>query len=258
MSDDKKENLDMRKLISALALAALVLALAVTPAIADTDYAADAFTRTGSPGWGTADLGGSWSHYDSLNGNSSSSWHSTDGTKGVAAITTPNGLKITANLLGGSRTDVVTDQIVTVKVDNTTGAYGMLIARAGDHNSFYAAQIDFGGQQFRLRKNVNNVWTTLGSNVAGTYNTNTDYTIRFRLDGTNLMAKVWQGTQLVGEPESWTVSLTDSTYTYSAGGSAGVSAAVTTTNTTRTFKFDDFGARYCTEACGSNDGSWAS
>jgi hypothetical protein len=185
-------------------------------------------------GWGGADVGGAWLHR--FNGNTdATNSASADGAKGRLTVTTGNGLVTLVSSVGPTVADA--DVKVTGRADRTAGAYLMLVARVTDANRFYAAQINLNSNSFSLRKNVNNVWTTLGSGPApaAPFAADTDYTVRFQTEGTALRAKWW----LAGQPEpaAWAVQVTDATF---ASGQSGVAGVVTASRTTVTFTFDDF------------------
>jgi hypothetical protein len=185
-------------------------------------------------GWGVADVGGPWLHR--FNGNTdATSAATTDGAKGRLTVTTGNGLVTLVSSVGPTVADA--DVKVTGRADRTAGAYLMLLARVADANRFYAAQLNLNSNTFSLRKNVNNVWTTLGSGPAPApaFAADTDYTVRFQTEGTTLRAKWW----LAGQPEpaAWAVQVTDATF---ALGQTGVAGVVTATRTTVNFTFDDF------------------
>jgi hypothetical protein len=118
----------------------------------------------------------------------------------------------------------------------------MLLARVVDANRFYAAQISLGSNSFAIRKNLNNVWTTLatGPSPATPFAAETDYTVRFQVQGTTLRAKWWLAGQ--PEPSAWAAQATDSD-TMLASGQSGVAGQVAVSATTVNFSFDDFVAQ---------------
>jgi hypothetical protein len=187
-----------------------------------------------SSGWGTADVGGTWLHR--FNGNAdASAAASADGARGRLAVTSTTGLKVLVSSLGPTVADA--DLRVTGRADRTAGAYLMLVARVIDANRFYAAQINLNSNTFSVRKNVNNVWTTLGTGPvpATPFAANTDYAVRFQVEGTSLRAKWWVAGQ--AEPTAWAVQATD---TALVAGQTGVAGVVTTSSTTANVTFDEF------------------
>ena len=159
----------------------------------------DMFTRTTSPGWGTADIGGSWTHNDS-------SRFSTNGSAGVAAIVNPNGSLLSARLAAVSILNV--DETVKVKADvfEATGIVDAFVGArlTGDVTTGYAARLiwapyDFTGNSLNIFVNKD-LTDSIGSAtlegregrpVADTY-----YYVRFRvtdISPTHLQCKVWKG-----------------------------------------------------------------
>jgi hypothetical protein len=199
----------------------------------------DSFSRVvgaSSSGWGTADVGGAWLHR--FNGGADAATSaSADGARGRLTVTTTTGLRILVSSVGPTVTD--SDLKVTGRADRTAGAYLMLLARVADANRFYAAQLSLNSNTFSIRKNVSNVWTTLPVGapvvVPAALAADTDYTIRFQVQGTSLRAKWWPAGQ--PEPSAWAVQATDATF---AAGQSGVAGVVVSTQTTVTFTFDDF------------------
>lgn len=84
--------------------------------------------------------------------------------------------------------------------NNNLGA----VLRWTDGNNWYKAYIN--GASLVVQKRVNGATTILGS-VPFTATAGTSYTLRFRVVGTTLYARVWQtGTT---EPTSWLIMVTD-------------------------------------------------
>lgn len=195
---------------------------------------ADAFGRTVASGWGTADTGQAWA----TSGGSASD-HSV--SSGLAR-----------HLLGSvniSRWAVVpqvtADCDVTATVATTalaTGAsqYVALAGRWVDSSNTYLARIEFttaAAVALTIRSRVGGTETQLaGGTVAGlTHAANTRFNLRFQIIGSTLQAKVWTGT----EPDAWTVTVTDTSFT--AAGSVGVRSILATgnTNTSPSATWDD-------------------
>jgi hypothetical protein len=200
--------------------------------------ARDAFARSVAVGWGTADVGGAWQHR--LNGTNAdaSASASVDGARGRLAVATTSGPRVVLGTLGPATADA--DLRVTGRADRagtTSGAWLILAARAADANRFYAAQINLMSNSFAIRHFRNGVWTTLGSGPTPSpaFAANTDYTIRFQLQGTSLKAKWWRAGQ--PEPAAWAVQVTDATY---ASGQSGVAGVVAVASSTVNFSYDDF------------------
>jgi hypothetical protein len=82
------------------------------------------------------------------------------------------------------------------------------VLRWSDTNNWYKAYID--GKQLVIQKKVQGTATTLAS-ATFSATAGTSYSIRFRVVGTTLSAKVWATG--AAEPAAWTVTTTDSSLT---------------------------------------------
>ena len=203
----------------------ITVTAAQSPAIAMDD-----FGRTVSNGWGTADTGGNWS----VQGGA--------GNFAVANSTgqitlTPGGAGPAAYLRAVSATNV--DMTVDLKLDKVpdgSSVYAYLPVRI-DGSDNYQAKIrllNTGQVQVYLTKVVGGAETTLaGKTVSGVTSGDT-LQIRLQATGTSpttLSAAVWKlGTT---EPDTWTVSATDSESALQSAGSLGlkVYASGSVTNT---------------------------
>jgi hypothetical protein len=200
--------------------------------------ASDDFSSVSASGWGTADAGGAWQlRYGPVAGDATAAG-SSDGTAGALAVTSTSGLKFAVASVGAAGT-ADADVVVTARASRTTGAYIQVLTRVVDAKNFYAAQISLNSNNFMIRKNWNNVWSNVSAAVtpATPFAANTDYVVRFRVQGTSLMAKWWVAGQ--PEPAAWTVQGTDAQF---AAGQVGVAGAVSTSSTTVTYSFDNFSA----------------
>jgi len=199
--------------------------------------AGDSFTRVSSAGWGTADAGGTWTHRFT-SGADGTGAAGVDGARGNLTISTGSSLLILASYVGGATIGDY-DVVATVRADSTSGAYLMVLGRVVDQNRFYAAQMNMDGNTVTIRKNVNGFWTTLGAGSAPSpaLAANTDYRIRFQLQGSTLRARWWLAGE--AEPADWAVQVNDTTY---AAGQVGVAAALTASRSTASYSFDDFAA----------------
>ena len=81
------------------------------------------------------------------------------------------------------------------------------VLRWSDTNNWYKAYID--GTSLVVQKKVSGATTILGS-VPFTATPGTAYTLRFRVVGTTLFARVWQSGTV--EPGSWMVMVSDSSH----------------------------------------------
>lgn len=216
-------------------------AAVVAPAPLVTQYAADAFSRVTTNGWGTADQGGPWT----VSGPPSSF-----GTNGNAASFTLGavGASVSARLITLNQDDVDIQTKLTYNTPQT--GYGSWINVVGRHigvNTEYRARVRFTPtgvflQAYRL---PGGAAVAIGSEqaVAGvTAAPGTVYRVRVNMSGynpTTIKAKVWvDGTP---EPLTWNVNVTDSTALLQAPGGVGFqSYAGSSSSYPLVFTFDDF------------------
>jgi hypothetical protein len=165
----------------------------VTPG---TTLAQDTFQRPNQALWGTASDGQVWGG----DANTQSVFSIANNTGQVSNATTSY-----SAILGPSATnaEVLFSGSMSSYSNNNLGA----VLRWTDGNNWYKAYID--GTSLVVQKKVNGATTILGS-VPFTATAGTSYTLRFRVVGTTLYAKVWQtGTT---EPANWMVMVTDTTF----------------------------------------------
>jgi Tfp pilus assembly protein FimT len=190
-----------------------------TPTPTVTVLASDTFSRGNQTFWGTASDGHAWTADAASNSKFIISGNTGKESNG--------GSSTYSGILGSQVTDVevlVTGYLSGFSADN----FGP-VARYKDSNNWYKAYID--GSSFIIQKKVSGS----SSNIATTSfsaSTNTSYTIRFRVKGTNLYAKVWKSS--TSEPSGWTLSTTDSTFT--AAGNFGI-RMLTASGDTATFTY---------------------
>lgn len=191
-------------------------------------YASDTFGRTVSSGWGTSDTGQAWS----ITGGLSSDYSVGSGT-GIHSVTS-RGVSRYATL---SSPGPDTDTRVSFSTDQTAAGDSFLVnvlARWLGTSDFYSARAELDAAQgitLSLRRSTTAGGdTTLGSFTTPlTHSTGTSYTVRLRVLGTTLWAKLW--TTGSPEPSDWQLTADDSALT--AAGSVGVRsmARSATTNT---------------------------
>ena len=202
-------------------------------------FAADAFGRTVSGGWGTADTGGAWTVTGGATGASVS------GGVGRLTMTAP-GSQPTA-FLGTTSTD--TDLRVSTSVDKVAtggGTYlsvvGRRVGTAGDYRLKLRVQ-STGVVATSLVRTVSGTETVLASGtVAGvTYAPGQVLNVRLQVIGTgttSLAAKVWPSTS--SEPAAWQLTAGDTTLALQAAGSLGLVGylSASSTNAPVTASFD--------------------
>ncbi len=158
--------------------------------------AQDTFQRPNQSLWGTASDGQTWGG----DANTQSVFSIANNTGQVA-----NATNTYSAVLGPSATnaEVLFSGSMSSFTNNNLGA----VLRWTDDNNWYKAYID--GASLIVQKKVSGATTNIGS-VPFTATAGTSYTLRFRVVGTTLYAKVWQtGTT---EPTNWMVTVTDTTF----------------------------------------------
>ena len=194
----------------------------VTPP-ATTAYAADAFERQTTGGWGTADAGGAWT-----TPNAVSSFSTSQGAGQIKMAAAGSGPQI---YLGGVQaTDAVTRVTVALdKVPTGAGVYASVIGRGVTGQGDYRAKVTFranGAVVVALfRQAADGTQTVLGTEsvVSGlTYAPGQKIAVLLEVTGTSpttVRAKVWSAAG--SEPATWTKTATDSTAGLQAAGRVG-------------------------------------
>jgi hypothetical protein len=164
----------------------------------------DTFNRTVANGWGTADLGGTWS----TSGGSASDYNVSPQVGTVNCSDTNSRF----TFINGSFANV--DFIANVSCPFFTSAGGavnaMMVARFVDSSNYYGLNVNFtnAGQVNLILQRVNTALAT--SNNVITYSPGEVLTARFQVVGTTLRGKVWRANET--EPTNWQVIITDATY----------------------------------------------
>ncbi|MGQ4358572.1 hypothetical protein [Streptomyces sp. SAS_272] len=206
-------------------------------ATAVASWAKDAFGRTVSGGWGSADTGQVWT----ASGGTVGTDYAVGSGYGQHILTTTNASRRS----GVPHTFPDVDVIVSMTTSAAaTGAslYGGPIVRYVDADNLYMLRVEVTtGNAILLdvRKRVAAVETSIGTyttsltHVAGTF-------LRCRLQaiGSRIRAKVWPASG--AEPIDWQVTVTDFDITTSAYVGARSIAAPGNTNVSPTVRFDDF------------------
>lgn len=184
-----------------------------------TEYAVDTFERSVSNGWGTADVGGAWSH------GSTTGVLSVAGGKAHIALTDPNGSAY-GRLDSQSHDEL--EMYVEWSVDK--------IPTSGNVRPRFVPRYINGVGDYHVRASITSASTAdfrwyrddsaaLGSTItlARTYMPGDVLKLRLQTlpDGagvTRLRARMWYGDE--SEPLGWTIDITDSTPAYQAAGSS--------------------------------------
>jgi hypothetical protein len=169
----------------------------------------DAFTRTTSNGWGTATSGQPWSNF------TPDSEYAVAG--GVATMSLASVGSTRQTMLSGlSLADVDMSAVVSTAVLAAGGYLGaaLMVRRAGA-NDYYFAELRFFPNQsidVALVRRVGGTETELAAcNIGVAHTTSTAYGMRVSVIGSTLKARGWRVSD--GEPDSWTISATDTQIT---------------------------------------------
>ena len=206
--------------------------------------ASDAFSRTITGGWGTADVGGAWSP-----ASAATSFAVAGGT-GNVSMSAGSGRNVHLSGVTPSSTDMV----FTMSVDKAVTGGGLYVSPIGRRVvgvGEYRAKIRLlsNGQVHLtlVRTNSTGAETTIRQQVtvAGlTVMAGTQVRVRLQVTGagpTTVRARVWAvGT---AEPTAWAASVTDATAGMQVGGSVGFNTYLSgsATNAPLTVRFDDVG-----------------
>jgi PKD repeat protein len=203
--------------------------------------ALDAFERTTSTGWGSADVGGGWT----LTG-SSTSFSVSGGTGRVVAPSAGTGRAATLRAVSASSVDALVVAALD-KAPTGSGSDLLLTGRFVSTGNEYRTQAKIlanGTVRLSVRRILGGADTALAQvDVPGlTYAAGDRLTIRMQVEGsgpTALRARVWR----VGEtePSAWHVQASDSSSTLQVAGGVGVGTYLSgsTTNAPTTATFDD-------------------
>lgn len=208
----------------------------------DTVDAEDAFEGTVVNGWGTADIGGSWTR---LTAGGDSTWFSLNG--GFAKHDVKNANAFAASYLNDiSLTDVT--QAVTFYAPQATGAdleVAGLMARGTDINNYVLGRVHLTTGNAVILKIYSADDTLLGeTTVEGMTHTGTGAPRRVKMStaGREVMMKIWN--PAAAEPVGWNLHVVDTTAAPVAG-FVGVRSGRASGNTNSSgpqFEYDDYEA----------------
>ncbi len=202
-----------------------------------TDLATDAFGRTASASWGSADAGGAWT------ATSNGSMMSVANGSGLMQSTRA-GSVIEATLGAVSTTSA--DVQVTMSLQQAvtgTAAYTSVVGRTVGAESYRARVVVNTAGQVNLQL-LRSGTTLQAIRVAGlAYATGDQLRVRLQVTGTSpttVRAKVWRVGE--AEPTAWQLSTTDATASLQAAGSVGLGSYLAANSTTVPFStaFDEF------------------
>jgi hypothetical protein len=168
-----------------------------------------------SSSWSNADTGQSWT----TSGGSASDY-SKSGGKAVHSQGSVNVFRACT-----SSASNVQDFDITLTISSNALATGSshifgILARYIDANNFYTAEVAFSTTQsvvLAISKVVAGTGTSLVSSTVGglTHAANTEFTVRFKGQGSKLTAKIWLTSN--NQPAAWSVAATDSSITAAGG-----------------------------------------
>ncbi len=205
----------------------------------------DAFGRSVTNGWGSADAGGAWT----LAGASTN--YQVNGSTGTMNVTAP-ATGSSARLVTQTQGDVdVRVRISANKAATGGGQWAALVSRRSLTGSEYRTRLRFlanGTMSLSLSRYVSGVETLIGAEttIAGLVaHPNVFYDLHTVVTGTNpttIRARAWLDGQ--PEPNTWKITQTDPTAALQSPGALGVWSYVSGTSTSApvTFAFDDFAA----------------
>jgi hypothetical protein len=179
------------------AVATVTSYLAQVPTTTTVTLAQDTFQRSNQTYWGTASDGQTWA--GDANTATNFSITNTTGQIAVGSGTAYNAV------LGpiASDAEVVFSGSMSSFNNSNLGA----VVRWTDTNNWYKTFID--GTSLIVQKKVAGTLTTLAT-IPFAASTGTSYTMRFRIVGTALSAKVWATS--ASEPSNWTATASDSSF----------------------------------------------
>lgn len=200
--------------------------------------ASDAFSRASGSGWGSADLGGSYTHL-----GPGADFGVQNGAGWLRAAP---GQSRGATLYGTSARDIEVRARVTLDSAASSDSFWIyLVTRRSTDGSEYRAKLRVGPDR-RLYAGISKTAANKESRLVGetltglTAGAGSSLRIRVSVTGaapTSLRLKVWPAGQT--EPSAWTMTATDGTPALQDGGAVGVQAYAGVDGNTVFLRFDD-------------------
>ena len=206
-----------------------------------TTYVSDQFSRTVASGFGTAPVGGTWTHSTALSN------FSVNGTQGRIRVAAGSGPAAYLASTNAPNADVKTSFSLD-KVPTGNGLYVTVVGRRTASAGLYCAEArvtSTGAVALELcRRSASGTETVVQAavTVPGTYAVGETLNLRLQVTGTSpttLRAKVWEsGT---AEPATWQRSATDTTAGLQTAGSVGITPYLSSsaTNSPVTLQVDE-------------------
>ncbi|HNB95493.1 MAG TPA: PKD domain-containing protein, partial [Microthrixaceae bacterium] len=211
----------------------------------NSPFVQDAFGRTATGGWGSADLGGAWT----VSGTASN--YSVSGGEGRISLTAGGGRTASLSSVSQSSADV-TARLSLDKAMTGGGVYMAVIGRQVNSSTDYRLKLrvqsngSVTAQLVRVVAGSEAVIQTVATVPGVTVAAGDGLQVRFQVSGagtTALAAKVWKsGT---AEPAAWLLESSDSTAVLQASGAVGLWAYLSgsATNAPVVLSVDDLDAR---------------
>jgi hypothetical protein len=213
-----------------------------SPVRANNVIASDSFNRTVSKGWGTADLGGSWTVLDHP-----ANWSVAPGVGSInAAAKTQN--RGVLSSVAVQDVDLLAKIVLPRCTGSNTNCDACVIGRytGGSKPTYYqVGAIQGQGQSTVLlraqRSNGSKLSSDLDTGITATNGIVLWVRAEFRgVNPTNISARIWQdGTT---EPSTWLLNTSDSSSTEQVTGAVGVRVRNEDTATNHTFQYESYQA----------------
>jgi hypothetical protein len=213
----------------------LTIAGETVTATAIASVLTDAFGRTASSSWGTADSGQAWS----TSGGTSTDYAVGSGY-GSHTLSTVNAVRRSFITFPYADFDYY-GSITTSAAATGASITGGLTSRTIDQDNLYTARLEFttgNAIVLSIRKRVTGTETELGTyTTAITHSPGTFVRLRFQVSGSTLRARVWPVGQT--EPAGWQVEVTDTSLTAASLLGARSISLTGNTNTSPQVRYDD-------------------
>lgn len=198
----------------------------------------DDFSDTQSNTWANADVGGAWT-----NAGGSANDYDKAGGVGTHTMTSVNVSRRSTLTAPLANLDVIVDIAVSATATGDSITAGLMVRVAGA-DDLYTARLAFTTTStlvLSLRERAASVETQLATFTSAiTYAPGTFYRLRFKAEGTSLMARVWERGRT--EPLVWQVTATDATLTTANAYGVRSILGAANTNVNPVISFDNFQA----------------
>lgn len=204
-------------------------------------FVEDTFTRVLADSWGDTSTGLTWA----TSGGAASDFDTT-GAQGTITLTSVNVFR-NALIAAGSADQDVTFEFSTAALATGGSQIVDALLRYTDSSNLYYARTEITTTpatiNFTIFKQVGGVQTSLGTVVSGiTHVANTKISVRFRIVGGRLAAKIWLSSD--PEPVKWNLTALDSSHSTAQNVGLRVVRAATNTNSNLVISVDNFSANY--------------